>query len=281
MKFSVLVICLAAGSTSYAVAQSAPEAEYESLFDGETLDGWQIMQVPEDHKYFAVDENFFVRDGAIHCYQLPNKNGGLILSERKFGDFELELEFQSDWGCDSGIFLRCTHDGRGIQILNDYLKDGNIGFVFGQGTGGYLSRPILLNEQDGEIVAADSYDGVEIDRLTYAMDAATWNATFKPGEWNTIRIRCVGSEPMITTWLNGVKMMEMDGSVYAGRQLRDSVDHNWEAKPAWDSEKVQQITGNRGSIALQIHPGGRWEPGGSARYRNIRILELDAQSTEQ
>ncbi|MEM1108541.1 MAG: DUF1080 domain-containing protein [Planctomycetota bacterium] len=281
MKLPVYLLSLTLGLVGCAVAQPTAESPaYESLFDGETLAGWHIMQVPENHNYHAVPENFYVEDGAIHCFQLPNKKGGLLLTDRKFGDFELELEFQSDWGCDSGVFLRCTEDGKAIQILNDYLSWGTIGFVYGQGTGDYMSRPLVLYEKDGQILVKDNYDGVEIDKLTYAMDAETWNATFKPGEWNTLKVRCVGHEPYITTWINGEKLMEFDGTVFAGRHLRDSGKRNWDAPSSWDAEKVQRITGNRGSIALQLHPAGkwnRWKPGGTARYRNIHILDLDAE----
>ncbi len=250
------------------------EEGFVSIFDGKSLDGWHIMQKPETDNYYSTDENFFVKDGAIHCFQLPNKNGGLMLSDGKYGDFELEMEIQSDWGCDSGIFLRCTEDGRGIQVLNDYLKEGNIGFLFGQGTGSYISRPIRFTEADGNGTAYDVYDAVETDGLIYGIDAAGWNAMWKHGEWNTIKIRCIGTEPKITTWINGVKIMEMDGTAYKARSLKDENVKNWDSKSAWDRQNVQQITGGKGSIAVQIHPGGRWKPGGSAMYRNIRIKAL-------
>lgn len=247
---------------------------YTPLFDGKSLNGWHIQQRPEDDKYYATAENFFAKDGAIHCYQLKNKNGGLLLSDGTYGNFVLEMDLKADWGCDSGIFLRCNEDGQGIQVLNDYLKEGNIGYLFGQGTGAYISRPIRFMESGGNGTAYDVYDGVKNDGLIYGIDAAGWNAMWKHGEWNTIKIRCTGTEPKITTWINGVKIMEMDGTTYRARMLKDENLKNWDAKSAWDSKKVQDVTGNKGSIAFQVHPGGRWRPGGSSMYRNIRIKEL-------
>ncbi|MEM9251230.1 MAG: DUF1080 domain-containing protein [Planctomycetota bacterium] len=281
MKHFALLLCLMIGVAGLCGAQSeSDDAGYESLFDGQTLDGWHIMQVPESHNYHGAPGNFFVEDGAIHCYQLPNKNGALLLTDRQFGDFELELEMQTDWGCDSGIFIRCTEKGQAIQILNDYIGYGSVGFVYGSGIGGFMCRPLVLYEKDGEILARDNYDGVEIDKLVYSMDAGTWNATFKPGEWNTLKIRCVGDEPNVTTWINGVKVMELDGSTFGARHMRDSNDRNWDAPSAWDAEKTRETLGDRGSIGLQVHPSGkwnRWKTGGTARYRNIRIKELDAE----
>ncbi|WOO40601.1 DUF1080 domain-containing protein [Rubellicoccus peritrichatus] len=253
---------------------------FTPIFNGQSLEGWHIMEREADDTYYATEENFFVKDGVLHCFQTqPSRKGGLILSDDEYGDFELIIDVKSDWGCDSGIFLRCTEDGRGIQVLNDYLQNGCIGFLFGQGTGAYISRPIRLyghpDSQDAEnVFAKDIYDGVEIDNLTYSIGASEWNKVWRHGEWNTLKIRCTGSEPVVTTWVNGVKIMEMDGSDYQARHLNHENVQNWDQPSAWDSEKVQRITGNRGSIALQIHPGGRWKPGGSAMYRNIRIREL-------
>ncbi|MFD2257834.1 DUF1080 domain-containing protein [Luteolibacter algae] len=267
---STLVFTTAASLLS---AEDAPRP----LFDGKSLTGWHIPERKETDKDYATKENFFVKDGAIHCYQLPNKKGGIILTDEEFSEFELEMDFKSDWGCDSGIFIHCNEQGQGIQILNDYLKDGCVGFGFGSGMGGFISRPILLNEVDGKIVARDSYDAVEKDGLLYAIDASGWNKMWKTDDWNRIRIRCVGDAPHITTWINGVKVMEMDGTTYKARSLKDETEKNWDAPSAWDSDKVRETTGGKGSIALQIHVGGRWKQGGSAAYRNITIKELDSK----
>ncbi|MBK1877693.1 3-keto-disaccharide hydrolase [Pelagicoccus mobilis] len=269
MKVSTIVLSLA-----LATGGLSAFGKGTLIFDGKSLDGWHHQESFENDKYAAQSGNFFAKDGALHCFQLPDKKGALLLSDGKYGDFELTMEIKADWGCDSGIFLRCNEKGQGIQILNDYLKNGSVGFIFGQGTGGYISRPILLNEVDGVVKAKDVYDAVEKEGLIYAIDAKGWNKTWKVDDWNKIKIRCVGTAPHITTWINGVKIMELDGSTYSAPSLRSKNSGNWDAKSAWDSEKVQAITGNKGSIAFQVHPGGRWKKGGSSMYRNIRIKDL-------
>ncbi|MDQ8188363.1 DUF1080 domain-containing protein [Pelagicoccus sp. SDUM812002] len=248
----------------------------EPIFNGRSLDGWHIMQMPSDDPYHATEDNFFVEDGAIVCAQTEQRKGGLLLTDATFIDFELKLEMKSDWGCDSGVFIRCTNKGQGIQIMNDYLPGGNVGGLYGQGTGGYLSRPIQLAEgtESGSVLARNSYDGVEIDGLVYFIDADGWNELWKASEWNTLRIRCVGAEPRITTWVNDVKVMEMDGRVCRARHLEDVNNANWDAKPAWDQELIQSITGNAGRIGLQIHPGNRWKAGGTVRYRSIVLTPI-------
>ncbi|WP_184309660.1 3-keto-disaccharide hydrolase [Aporhodopirellula rubra] len=244
------------------------------LLDEESLAGWHVLQRPEGDKFHATNENFFVRDGVLHCFQLDNKHGGMLLTDREYDQFELAMDLKIDWGCDCGILLHCNDDGACIQILNDFLKNGCIGFPFGERTGSYISQPILLNLAGDDVRAEDSYNAVEKDGLVYAIDAAGWNRAWRQEDWNAIRIRCEGAGPSITTWINGVKIMEMDGEIYRGRSLDDYLTRNWDAPSAWDKAKVHKITGGRGAIGFQLHPGRRWKPGGFARYRRIQIREL-------
>lgn len=271
MLTALLIFAVSAVSTFSTVAVA--DDDFESLFDGKSLDGWHIMEVPQDHKYYSTSDCFFVKDGAVHCVQADSRRGGLLLSDKQFDDFELELDFKGAWGCDSGVFLRCTAQGQAIQIMNDYLKNGCVGFVHGQSTGSFISRPIMLNREGKSVKAVDVYDGKQIDKLLYSIDAAQWNQLWKPDQWNHLKVRCVGDAPHITTWINGVKIMEMDGRTYQGRSLKDEKKQRWDAPPAWDAANVRKITGGKGHIALQIHPGERWKKGAAVQYRNMRVRE--------
>ncbi len=282
MKTGFPLIILAGLSCAFhcALADGSAEAAGRPIFDGRSLNGWHIMRKPAGDSYHATEENFFVQDGAITCFQVqPEKKGGLLLSDGEYGDFELSLDFKNDWGCDSGVLVRCTERGQGLQILNDYYDGGCMGFILGQGTGSFFSAPYTMSEtvlDDGsiEIVAVDQYDALEKDGLVYAISAAEFNEIWKHGVFNSLKIRCVGGEPIITTWINGVKIMEMDGRVYRARALRSTWYKKWDDPSAWDAEKVREITGNKGRVALQLHPGHRWKVGGVAQYKNIRIREL-------
>lgn len=246
----------------------------ESIFNGKTLKGWHLMENSPEQEYVSLKENFFVKDSAITCMQMENKKGALILSDKAYADFELELDFKSDWGCDSGIFLRTDEKGRGLQILNDFLKDGCIGHLFYQGAGSYISRPIRLYKENEKIVAKDMYDGKKRDKLLYSITAKKWNALWKQNGWNHIKIRCIGKEPIITTWVNGVRIMKLNGDTYKGRQLIYK-DGDWKgAGEKWNQKLVQKVTKGKGMIGLQIHPGGRWKKEGHVQYKNIIVKEL-------
>ena len=277
-SLATAAVCTPAGGRlgGRSVSGAEPRGAFRPLFDGESLDGWHHRFAPRDH---PGPGNFLVRDGAIWATQLPDRMGALLLSDETFRDFELALEIHSDWGCDSGVFLRSDEQGRCIQILNDYLENGCVGFVFGQGTGGYISRPIrLFGEPPGgaprRVVARDKYDGVAVDKLTHAIDAAQWNAIWRHGEYNDLRIRIQGDAPIIETYVNGAMVMGFDGRSYHGRFLKDEGRGDLAAPSAWDRAKVNSLTGDGGHIGLQVHPGPRWGANAYARYRNLRIREL-------
>ena len=74
------------------------EEGFASLFDGETLDGWQLTN----------GANFVVEDGV-----LKHKGGlGWLKSEQQYSDFILRLEFRFlDAKQDGGVFVRSTEAG--------------------------------------------------------------------------------------------------------------------------------------------------------------------------
>ena len=77
-----------------------------------------------------------------------------------------------------------------------------------------------------------------------AADLQRWFAD----QWNELRARIVGNPPHITTWINGVQIME------------------------WKEKAVRHPA--KGGIALQVHGGGD-HTNEYVRYRNIRVKRLD------
>lgn len=76
-----------------AVSICAIAAEAVALFDGRTLDDWDVIACE------AV-----VQDGAI----LLKSGNGLVQTKKKYGDFVLEYEWKAlkDKGWDSGVYFR-------------------------------------------------------------------------------------------------------------------------------------------------------------------------------
>ena len=59
-------------------------------------------------------------------------NGGLLLTDEKFGDFDLTFEMNCDYGPDTGVFFRTNDQGDGFQYYVDYHEGGNVGHLRGE-----------------------------------------------------------------------------------------------------------------------------------------------------
>src|SRR5215510_15324528 len=82
-----------------ATAVGAASDIWQKLFDGKTLNGWRLMAVHGGNGGIWVVEN-----GALVADQDKDHKGGLLGTERKYSDFEIELEFKVDFPADSGLF---------------------------------------------------------------------------------------------------------------------------------------------------------------------------------
>ena len=261
----------------FAKHHKSAEDGFVSIFNGEDLSGWEHAKgdvIPKNYR----GGRWFVENGAICGGQNGDGVGSFLRTEQKYEDFELSIDINPDWGCDSGIWLRTNERGQCLQVFIDYLEGGNVGFVFGQGSGGWASMPWTLKPvmKDGKVVGVkgvDDYDGAEVDGLGYSAPAADFNAVWKHGEFNTYKIRCEGKHPKVTTWVNGVKMMEFDANTFRGRNLGNMRKKNWDAPSGFDKEKFLEMTQGTGNIALQVHPGKkRWS--NLCRYKNIKVRRL-------
>lgn len=189
---------------------------FTPIFNGRNLDGWHISAV-SDH---GNTKGWRVENGVITVTQDTPGNGGILLTDKKFKDFEIYLEVNPDYGCDGGLFLRSNERGQAYQVTLDYLDGGSIGGVYGEGLSGVATTP-----------------------------ASGWQAAWRKGDWNSLRVRMEGAVPHITVWLNGARILDWT----------DTANHA--AGGASD-----------GMIALQSHGGKkRWIPGGFHRFRNIAV----------
>ena len=70
-------------------------AEWRTLFDGTSLDGWTL----------EGDANWKIDDGAVAA----DSGTGFLLTNVSYGDFDLELEFWVTPDANSGVFIRCAN----------------------------------------------------------------------------------------------------------------------------------------------------------------------------
>jgi hypothetical protein len=240
----LLLAALAVALSPRPEALAQKEKEFVSVFDGKTLKGWKLS-AKSGHSRTSKNKSagkWVVEDGAIVGSQDTPGNGGIVLTEKEYGDFEVSLEMKNDFGPDSGLFLRSNDKGQAYQAMIDYHADGNLMGVYGEGIGGFRARNFAF----GKLVTEIKEEKYPLLPLPVA--PKDWSNFWRHGEWNELRARIVGDPPAITTWIKGVKFMEFK-----------------------DSKKRHQA---KGHIALQVHGGGDHTTE-FVRDRNIRVKELD------
>jgi hypothetical protein len=121
----LIVTCRQAGANQF-------DSGFRSLFNGRDLTNWHKNR---DKIWHGTGGSWTVEQGAITGEQDPpgSGNGGLLLTDRKFRDFEVVFDAMPDWGVDSGFFLRSNDKGQAYQVMIDYYENGNIGEVFREG----------------------------------------------------------------------------------------------------------------------------------------------------
>jgi hypothetical protein len=83
-----------------------------SLFNGKTLDGWHEFK----SGYFPQPGHWTVADGDI----VSPGQGPELVSDRKFEDFKLHLEFKNGPTSNSGVYLRGRYE---VQIENESASE--------------------------------------------------------------------------------------------------------------------------------------------------------------
>ena len=248
MRSFVLLLAAAFGLAASVRAdlpkpETIDDAGFVPIFNGKDLTGWKVS-AKTGHSGTSKNTSggkWEAKDGAIVGSQDVPGNGGIIITEKEYGDFEIALEMNNDDGPDSGLFLRSTDTGKCYQAMIDYHTGGNLMGIYGEGIGG---KPNVRNFTFLRNVTEMKVD--EYKSFPCPVSAADWPTFWKHGGWNEVRARIESNPPKITTWIKGVKFMEFQ-----------------------DTEKR---LGDKGGIALQVHGGGDYTKQ-FVRYRNVRVKE--------
>lgn len=76
-------------------SETAAAAEWQTLFDGSSLEGWTL----------EGDANWRLADGAVAA----DSGTGFLLTNASYSDFDLDLEFWVTPDANSGVFIRCAN----------------------------------------------------------------------------------------------------------------------------------------------------------------------------
>ncbi|SRR6266542_3976152 len=104
---------LSAGILFTVLALAAPEKGFVSLFDGKTLNGWQLVG--------GKGPGYVVENGILVC---PADGGGNLFTDKEFSNFVFRFEFKMTPGANNGVGIRAplggdaAYKGMEIQILD-------------------------------------------------------------------------------------------------------------------------------------------------------------------
>ena len=144
------------------------------IFNGKNLNGWH----PSRTTHQGTTASFTVDDGVVTLKQHPYGQGGVLLTNKKYRNFELYVDVKIDSLCNGGIFLRSTESGQAYQI--ELAQPGGTGSLFG-----------------------------EMLPISQAATATNLAKVWKANDWNSFRVRMTGDVPRITLWINGEQMWDV------------------------------------------------------------------------
>src|SRR5687768_11696833 len=217
---------------------------FTPIFNGKDLSGWHVSKT----NHHGTTPDYRVLHGVIVGTQNPRGKGGILLTDKKYKNFEVYIEVKPDWGCDSGLFLRSSEAGEAYQVTLDYLPGGGMGGIYGERLKG------VTNANAPSQPAAAGLTPEQRAAQAQARGAA-WQKAWKREAWNSVRARIEGDVPQIKVWINDQLVTD----------FKDTANHA--ANGATD-----------GMIAIQMHftdeKTPRWVDGGFWRWRVIAVKEL-------
>ncbi|MEO0330688.1 MAG: DUF1080 domain-containing protein [Bacteroidota bacterium] len=167
--FMRLIFCAALLATS--LKSYSQNDGFQSLFNGENLDGWEIYGT----------EKWYVEDGLLVCESGPDEAYGYLATNESYKNFVLTLEFQQEANGNSGVFFRSSIEGTKISGWQvEVAPPGNdTGGIYESYGRGWLEQ---IPEEKEDIL--------------------------NMGEWNQMRIEVNGDQ--VKTYLNDELMVDLE-----------------------------------------------------------------------
>src|SRR3982751_3933894 len=97
LYINVLALFAAIASFYGAEAQNSVKLTWQSLFDGKSLNGWEVKQ---------GNAKFTIEKGMLVGSTFPGNTKTFLGTKKEYGNFILELDFKADEGLNSGIQFR-------------------------------------------------------------------------------------------------------------------------------------------------------------------------------
>lgn len=222
------------------ITQWEKDHGWRLLWDGKTTNGWRGAK-----RDAFPEKGWEITDGELRVLAGnggESTNGGDIITERHFSDFDLRFEFKPSAGANSGV---------------KYFVDPSLNKGTGSAIG--LEFQILDDAKHPDAkagVAGNRTAGSLYDLITAKVLDTPRGKEIKINKWNRGRIVVRGGH--VEHWLNGYKVIEYDRfSQMFSALVAYSKYKDWENFGQWPA----------GPILLQDH-------GDAVAFRSVKIREL-------
>ena len=198
-----------------ALTAAEKKAGWILLFDGKSANGWRTYNKVKADGWEVVN-------GQLHCKVEGVQQRADLITEKKYANFELMVDWKIDKGANSGILYRVVES----------------------------DRPPYESGPEYQLIDDDGYGKLEDWQKSgadYAMHAPAELAARPQGEYNHTRIVVKGSH--VEHWLNNVKVADFELWTPEWQELKE--------KSKWKDVKAYGMAKN-GYISLQDHGGGTW-----------------------
>lgn len=152
------------------------EAEFQPVFDGESLDGWEL--------YGKTGDGYLAADGVL---TLPPGGGGNLFYTKELSDFVVRFEFKLEDGSNNGLCIRCPMQDKSLAYEGNELQ-------------------IIDNN-------SERYKDIEVWQKhgsLYNVFPAETGALKPAGEWNQEEVTVNGTQ--VTVVVNGQTILDVDMS---------------------------------------------------------------------
>jgi hypothetical protein len=254
------------------VVSTPDDSGYYNLFDGTFKGWWHSCQTGHSQNSPLGGIFRLGTDGgkpAIYSTQRDGSIGGLLMTKKKFTNYEIVLDFWPDFMNDGGLFNRTPANGKCFQTVLDYYDGAAIGGTWGEA--GYNApagrdiRPFKFVGNENTISIPGGADGwtavtAKLNPTSYGCPATgcvqdDYRRLWDQNGWNEFKIQFYGG-------YGGTS-----GNVHMKTWFRKSGATVW--VPVFQDTTLN-LTTPPGYLGLQIHGGNRFSGPRGTWYRGIK-----------
>jgi len=236
---AMLASCGGNATKKTAEKEAEDDANTVVLFDGTSLKGWRGYNKTEVPSRWVIEDGCLKFNGSGGG-EAQAGDGGDLIFDQKFKNFELELEYKVAKGSNSGIFYLAQ------EVPN---------------------QPIYISAPEYQVLDKLGVDGNRMSASLYDMIPAKPQNAKPYGEWNKVKILCY--KGTVVHYQNDVAVVEYH---LWTPQWKEMLDNSKFSKDKWPLayELLLNCGGanKEGFIGFQDHGDDVW-------FRNITVKVLD------